>query len=174
MVINVRAPCDEVVIRSWSAAAPCVKSTGRWVLAATILGSSITFIGGTVVDFVLPVLQREFGASATDAQWVVESYSLMLAALLLGGDSQGDRYGRRRVFAAGIALFTLGPQGRRADGRKVGSSAMGGQVRSSEVSGTREQRCSKDASRRALFLKQDSILAARDVQPAHNFSIEDQ
>lgn len=75
------------------------------MLAATILGSSITFIDGTVVNVALPVLQTELGASVTDAQWVVESYALMLAALLLVGGSLGDRYGRARVFAAGVALF---------------------------------------------------------------------
>jgi EmrB/QacA subfamily drug resistance transporter len=77
------------------------------VLAATILGSAITFIDGTVVNVALPVLQRELGASVTDAQWIVESYALMLAALLLTGGSLGDRYGRKRVFAVGVALFAL-------------------------------------------------------------------
>ena len=105
--MSVREPCDEGVIRSGAAHAPCGKATGRWVLAATILGSGITFIDGTVVNVALPVLQRELGASVTDAQWIVESYALMLAALLLTGGSLGDRYGRKRVFAAGVALFAL-------------------------------------------------------------------
>lgn len=105
MAINVREPCAEGVIRSGSAAAPCDRSTGRWVLAATILGSSMTFIDGTVVSVALPVLQRELGASVTEAQWIVESYALMLAALLLTGGSLGDRYGRAKIFAAGVVLF---------------------------------------------------------------------
>ena len=105
MATNVREPCAEAVIRSGPAPSPRGKSTGRWVLAATILGSSITFIDGTVVNVALPVLQRELSASVADAQWVVESYALMLAALLLVGGSLGDRYGRARVFAAGVALF---------------------------------------------------------------------
>jgi EmrB/QacA subfamily drug resistance transporter len=75
------------------------------VLAATILGSSLTFIDGTVVGVALPVLQRELGAGMTEAQWVVESYSLMLSSLILLGGALGDRKGRRRVFSAGVVLF---------------------------------------------------------------------
>jgi EmrB/QacA subfamily drug resistance transporter len=80
---------------------------GRWVLAATILGSSMAFIDGTVVNVALPVLQRELNASAADVQWVVEGYTLLLAALILVGGSLGDHYGRRRVFAGGVLVFTV-------------------------------------------------------------------
>jgi EmrB/QacA subfamily drug resistance transporter len=85
----------------------CGRAAGSWVLAAAILGSSITFIDGTAVNVVLPVLQRELGASVAEAQWIVESYALMLAALILVGGSLGDRLGRRRVFSAGVLLFAL-------------------------------------------------------------------
>ncbi|HMK34612.1 MAG TPA: MFS transporter [Desulfomonilaceae bacterium] len=85
----------------------CGQAAGRWVLAAAILGSSITFIDGTVVNVALPVLQRELGASVIQAQWIVESYALMLAALILVGGSLGDSLGRRRVFLAGVLLFTV-------------------------------------------------------------------
>src|SRR5207248_10534987 len=91
------------------ATAPAVtfsQSTGRWVLAATILGSSMGFIDGTVVNVALPVLQKELGATVADAQWVVEAYTLFLASLTLVGGSLGDRLGRRRIFAIGIVLFT--------------------------------------------------------------------
>lgn len=81
-------------------------SKGGWVLAATILGSSMAFIDGTVVNVALPALQAAFGASLSDVQWVVESYALFLAALLLIGGSLGDLYGRRRIYAAGVVLFT--------------------------------------------------------------------
>lgn len=77
------------------------------MLAATILGSSITFIDGTVVNVALPVLQRELGTDIVGAQWVVEAYALMLSSLILVGGSLGDRKGRRRVFSAGVLLFTL-------------------------------------------------------------------
>jgi len=82
------------------------KGVGTWVLLATILGSSMAFIDGTVVNVALPVLQRELNATAADLQWVVESYALLLAALILVGGSLGDRLGRARVYAAGVALFT--------------------------------------------------------------------
>lgn len=81
---------------------------GRWILAATILGSSMAFIDGTVVNVALPALQSALGATVSDVQWVVESYALMLASLLLVGGSLGDRYGRRRLFVAGVVLFAAG------------------------------------------------------------------
>jgi EmrB/QacA subfamily drug resistance transporter len=78
---------------------------GRIVLAATILGSSMVFIDGTVVNVALPALQNAFHASVADVQWVVESYALMLAALLLVGGSLGDIFGRRKVYVIGVAVF---------------------------------------------------------------------
>jgi EmrB/QacA subfamily drug resistance transporter len=80
---------------------------GRWILAATILGSSLAFIDGTVVNVALPALQESLGATVTDVQWVVEAYALLFSALLLVGGSLGDRFGRRRVFGLGIALFAV-------------------------------------------------------------------
>jgi len=101
----VREPCDESVIRSRPATTPCPKSRGRWVLAATILASSMAFIDSTVVNVALPALQTSLNATAVDMQWVIEAYSLLLSALLLAGGSLGDHYGRRRVFLIGVALF---------------------------------------------------------------------
>src|ERR1700730_10607456 len=103
----VREPCDENVVRSRPAAVPCSKSRGRWVLAATILASSMAFIDSTVVNVALPALQTSLNATAVDMQWVIEAYSLLLSALLLVGGSLGDHYGRRRVFVIGVALFAL-------------------------------------------------------------------
>jgi EmrB/QacA subfamily drug resistance transporter len=102
-----KPPCDEGVIRSGRASAPCAAGVGPWVLAATILGSSIAFIDGTVVNVALPVLQRELNATVADVQWIVEAYALLLAALILLGGSLGDHLGRRRMFAAGVTLFML-------------------------------------------------------------------
>ena len=82
-------------------------ASARWVLIAAILGSSITFIDGTVINVVLPVLQGELNASVAATQWIVESYALMLAALILVGGSLGDRLGRKRIFCAGVVLFAL-------------------------------------------------------------------
>lgn len=88
-------------------AAPASRSVEPWILVATILGSSIAFIDGTVVNVALPVLQKDLQASVADVQWIVESYSLLLAALILVGGSLGDTFGRRRIFGLGIAIFAL-------------------------------------------------------------------
>src|ERR671928_1051011 len=100
-----RDPCDENVIRSAPARSTCSKSHGRWVLAATILASSMAFIDGTVVNVALPALQTHLNATAIDVQWVIEAYSLFLSALLLIGGSLGDHYGTRRIFLLGVGLF---------------------------------------------------------------------
>lgn len=106
-----KPPCDEAVIRSGDVADPCAASSGVWVLIATILGSSMAFIDSTVVNIALPALQADFHASIVAVQWVVESYGLLLAALVLAGGSLGDRLGRRFVFLAGVTLFALASLG---------------------------------------------------------------
>ena len=111
MVTVARPPCDEGVIRSRPCAAAVPARLGRWILAATILGSSLAFIDGTVVNVALPALQRDLHATAADLLWVIEAYSLFLSALILVGGSLGDHLGRRRIFAAGVALFTLASVG---------------------------------------------------------------
>ena len=80
-------------------------ATGRWVLAASVLGSSLSFIDGNVVSVALPVLQRELGATVSAAQWIVEAYQLFLSSLVLLGGSLADRYGRRRIFVLGTFVF---------------------------------------------------------------------
>jgi EmrB/QacA subfamily drug resistance transporter len=98
-------PCDKAVITCARETASSAKAAQPWILVATILGSSMAFIDGTVVNVALPAIQSELGATVTGVQWVVESYALFLAALLLLGGSLGDRYGRRRTFGWGVALF---------------------------------------------------------------------
>jgi EmrB/QacA subfamily drug resistance transporter len=105
MVSIARPPCDEAAIRAGSCERQAT-TNGSWILAATILGSSMVFIDGTVVNVALPALQSSLHATMADVQWVVESYALFLAALLLIGGSLGDLYGRRRIFAAGVVLFS--------------------------------------------------------------------
>lgn len=100
-----KQPCDEGQIRSGPAGAPCSKSSEPWILAATVLGSSLAFIDGTVVNVALPALQSDLNATVIDVQWVVESYALFLAALVLVGGSLGDRFGRRLIFGIGVGLF---------------------------------------------------------------------
>jgi len=77
----------------------------EWVLAAAILGSSLAFIDGTVVNVALPSIQHGLNATVSGAQWVVESYALFLATLILLGGAAGDFYGRRLLFLIGVALF---------------------------------------------------------------------
>ena len=100
-----RPPCDEAAMLAGSCRQPAT-TNGGWILAATILGSSMAFIDGTVVNVALPALQSALGATLAEVQWVVESYALLLAALLLIGGSLGDRYGRRKIFAGGVVIFT--------------------------------------------------------------------
>jgi EmrB/QacA subfamily drug resistance transporter len=80
-------------------------AAGRWVLAASVLGSSMAFIDGTVVSVALPVLQQDLGATVSGAQWIVEAYALFLSSLVLVGGSLADRFGRRKIFAIGAAAF---------------------------------------------------------------------
>jgi EmrB/QacA subfamily drug resistance transporter len=83
------------------------RTQANWVLGATILASSMAFIDGTVVNVALPALQTALQASVTQLQWVIESYALLLASLLLCGGSLGDLYGRRRFFLLGVILFAV-------------------------------------------------------------------
>ena len=101
-----KPPCDEALIL----ARPCVEvvaANGGWVLATTILGSSMAFIDGTVVNVALPALQSALHATVSQVQWVVESYSLLLSSLLLLGGSLGDLYGRAKIFVLGTILFAV-------------------------------------------------------------------
>ncbi len=82
-------------------------AAGRWVLLATVLGSSLAFIDGTVVNIALPTIGRDLGAGAAGLQWTVNGYALSLASLVLLGGSLGDRFGRRRVFLIGVTWFAL-------------------------------------------------------------------
>jgi EmrB/QacA subfamily drug resistance transporter len=101
-----RPPCDEAAILARSCERPATVN-GPWILAATILGSSMAFIDSTVVNVALPALQSALGATLADVQWVVESYALFLAALILIGGSLGDLYGHRKVFAVGVVVFSI-------------------------------------------------------------------
>jgi EmrB/QacA subfamily drug resistance transporter len=90
---------------------PLASAGARWLIAAAVLGSGIALLDATVVNVALPAIGRELGADLTGQQWVLDSYLLSLSALLLSGGAAGDRYGRRRVFVAGLALFTAASLG---------------------------------------------------------------
>ncbi|HVW35607.1 MAG TPA: MFS transporter [Acidimicrobiia bacterium] len=78
---------------------------GRWVIGAAVLGSGVVFLDGTVVNVALPAISRNLDASLQGLQWILDGYLVTLSSLLLLGGSAGDRYGRRRVFSAGLAGF---------------------------------------------------------------------
>jgi EmrB/QacA subfamily drug resistance transporter len=100
-------PCDAGVIRSTQGSALCRPSSRPWVIVATSLGSGMAFLDSTVLNVALPAVQADLGASAREAQWIYGAYALVLSALLLIGGSLGDRYGRRRIFVVGAAIFAL-------------------------------------------------------------------
>jgi EmrB/QacA subfamily drug resistance transporter len=80
---------------------------GRWVVAATVLGSGITALDATVVGIALPAIGRDFHAGVTALQWVVDAYTLTLAGLLLLGGTLGDSFGRRKMFVVGTVWFAV-------------------------------------------------------------------
>jgi EmrB/QacA subfamily drug resistance transporter len=107
MVGFIRPPGDSGVIRATPAfPAALSEKRKRLTLAATILGSSMAFIDGSVVNIALPAIQQALHADAASTQWIVNAYLLLLGALVLVGGSAADLYGRRRIFLSGIAVFT--------------------------------------------------------------------
>jgi EmrB/QacA subfamily drug resistance transporter len=90
---------------------PLASAGARWLIAAAVLGSGIALLDGTVVNVALPAIGRDLGGGLTGQQWVLDGYLLTLSALLLTGGAAGDRYGRRRVFVAGLVVFTAASVG---------------------------------------------------------------
>jgi EmrB/QacA subfamily drug resistance transporter len=108
MVGFTRPPCDAGIIRATPVFASGLSGKRRRLtLAATILGSSMALIDGSVVNIALPGIQQALHADAASTQWIVNAYLLMLGALVLVGGSAADLYGRRRIFLIGIAVFTI-------------------------------------------------------------------
>ena len=92
---------------------PLVYATarGKWVLTATVLGSGLAMLDGTVVNVALPRIGEDLGGGLTSLQWTLNAYTLTLSGLLLLGGSLGDRMGRRRIFMVGVLWFTLASVG---------------------------------------------------------------
>jgi EmrB/QacA subfamily drug resistance transporter len=107
---HVLSPCDEGIIQAQAACSMSPLPRKGFALAATVLGSSMAFIDGSVVNIALPAIQRDLasssGATLSDMQWVINAYLLALSSLLLVGGSLGDRFGRRTIFVIGITVFT--------------------------------------------------------------------
>src|SRR6516225_9397428 len=100
-----KTPCDEGLMASGRSCVRHPGVQGVWILAATILGSTMVFIDSTVVNVAVSALQTTFHASVVDVQWVVESYGIFLSSLILVGGSLGDLFGRRRIFLIGVFVF---------------------------------------------------------------------
>lgn len=81
-------------------------ATGRWVIAATVLGSGVAFLDGTVVNVALPAIGADLDTSLAGLQWTVNAYLVTLSALVLLGGNLGDRFGRRRIYVVGLIGFT--------------------------------------------------------------------
>jgi EmrB/QacA subfamily drug resistance transporter len=84
-----------------------VSRVARWTLVATILGSSMAFVDGSVVNVALKSIETDLGGGLASQQWVVDAYLLTLGSLILVGGSLGDIYGPMRVFGIGVASFAL-------------------------------------------------------------------
>ena len=82
-------------------------SLGRWTLVASILGSSMAFIDGSVVNVALKAIEHDLGGGLASQQWVVDAYLLTLGSLILVGGSLGDIFGELRVFGIGVAFFAV-------------------------------------------------------------------
>lgn len=98
---------DHGIIKKIPEAAFLSKGSAKWVLLVTILGSSMAFIDSTAMNVVLPVLQLELNATIPQVQWIIEAYALFLSSLMLLGGSLGDKFGRKRIFALGVLLFSF-------------------------------------------------------------------
>ena len=104
MTTALAGPCDAA---SAATAHTATVAHPRLTLAATILGSSVAFIDGSVVNVALPTLAQSLGAGSSELSWAINAYLLPLGALILLGGGLGDHFGRRRLFLQGLILFTL-------------------------------------------------------------------
>jgi EmrB/QacA subfamily drug resistance transporter len=105
-VTLVANPCDRRLAYAARAEIPHPRRAQALVLAGTVLGSGLAFIDGSAVNLTLPVIQQKLGGGLEAAQWIMNAYALMLGALVLAGGAAADRYGRKRVFLAGVIFFT--------------------------------------------------------------------
>jgi EmrB/QacA subfamily drug resistance transporter len=104
-------PCDRALMRLSRRSAPCSQRDKPWVLATAILGSSVAFIEGSVVNLALPAMQADLGIGSVQLQWVINVYLLTVGAFMLVSGSLGDRFGLRKIFILGNAVFAIGALG---------------------------------------------------------------
>lgn len=108
MTAALREPCHGVAVSGRGSASGFSQ---RGTLIATVLGSSLSFIDGSIVNVALPAMQAEFDTDGAGVQWIVNAYLLPLSALVLLGGALGDHYGRKRIFLIGLALFSAATLG---------------------------------------------------------------
>ena len=114
---TVTADSEGARLLAWQpASAPCAQVTlastrGRWVMAATVLGSGVAFLDTSIVNVALPKIGSSLGGGVSALQWVLDAYLLTLGALLLVGGGVGDLYGRRRIFVYGLVGFGIASLG---------------------------------------------------------------
>jgi len=104
---NLRPPCEEAAARAAPETPGCAAHAKRWVLAATVLASSLVFLEATVINVALPAIQQALDASVGMMQWIASTYTLALAALTMVCGALGDRFGRRRMLLIGLSLFAV-------------------------------------------------------------------
>ncbi len=107
MILTEHPPGNAAVARTAPDTPGCASHAKQWVLAATILGSSLAFLMASILNVALPAIQETFAATVAEMQWVASAYTVMLAALTLAGGAMGDRYGRRRMFQVGTVGLAL-------------------------------------------------------------------
>ncbi len=107
-MVKVKAqPCAAQIIRSTRGTTVCSRQDKAWVLAVAVLGSTMAFVDESVVNVALPKIETDLHTTLASMQWVINAYTLCMSALLLTGGAAADRFGRRKLFLAGIITFTL-------------------------------------------------------------------
>ncbi len=105
-MINLKArPCDGLAIRATRTTLSCAKRQKSWILAASVLGSTMAFVDESVVNVALPRMETDLATTLSAMTWVINAYTLCMAALLLIGGSAADQLGRRMIFLTGICIF---------------------------------------------------------------------
>lgn len=108
MLSVLHPPSDEAVVRFAPETPGCASHAKRWVLGGTILGSSVVFVEGSVINVALPAIQEGLHTTVGEMQWIGSVFTLLLATLTLVAGSAGDRFGRRRLFVIGLVILTVG------------------------------------------------------------------
>lgn len=107
MINSKPRPCDALTIRATRADPQCPEQHKQWVLAAAILGSTMSFLDESVVNVALPKIEANLATTLPAMQWVVNAYTLCMSALILSAGAAADQLGRRRVFLIGVSIFAV-------------------------------------------------------------------